>query len=65
MKHDIEQQLRQAMKKSGLTYYRFAKDCDLDPHCVSRFVRGEQTLQFTLAARIAAYLNLELVSRKD
>ncbi len=64
MKQNIEHQLRQAIKTSGLTHYRIGKDCGIDNHCVARFVRGEQTLRLDIAARIAAYLNLELVSRK-
>ena len=65
MKQNIETQLRQAIKQSGLTHYRIGKDCQIDNHCVARFVRGEQTLTLTLAARVAERLGLELTERKD
>ncbi len=60
----IDSQLRAAIKASGLTHYRISKDAGIAPDQVARFVAGERDLRLASAAKIAAVLNLELVSRK-
>ncbi len=62
---DIQEQLREAIKASGLTYYRIGRDCEIDHHTVARFTRGEQTITLTLAARITDRLGLKLVKKGD
>jgi plasmid maintenance system antidote protein VapI len=60
MSNDIETQLRDAIKQSGLTHYRISVDCKIDNHAIARFVDGKQTITMRLAARIAERLGLEL-----
>ena len=60
MSKDIENQLRDAIKRSGLTHYRISIDCNMDNHTIARFVDGRQTITMRPAARIAERLGLEL-----
>ena len=51
-----------AIKESGLTRYRIAKDTGIDEAALMRFVRGETSLRLDRADVLAAYLGLRLVS---
>ena len=57
-------QLRQAMKASGLSLYAIAKATGIHPSNVERFAKGETDIVFSNAARIAAVLNLMLTESK-
>ena len=61
---NISDQLRDAIRKSGLTHYRIAKDAGMKPEQISRFVAGERTVTLDTAARIAEVLRLELRWKK-
>lgn len=52
--------LKAAIKESGLTRYRIAKDTGIDQAALMRFVRGETSLRLDKADVLAAYLGLEL-----
>jgi hypothetical protein len=61
MKKDIEQQLREAVKKCPFSMYHLSLHSDVAESQLSRFVNGQRTLRLDAAARIAAALNLQLV----
>ncbi len=56
----ISDQLKSAIKASGLTIYVIAKASGVDPGMISRFMQGERTLRLTTVDRIAATLGLSL-----
>jgi transcriptional regulator with XRE-family HTH domain len=57
--------LRTAIRESGLTCYRIAKDTGIDKATLSRFLRGSVSPQLDVADRLAAYLGLHLVPDPD
>jgi transcriptional regulator with XRE-family HTH domain len=59
-KHDIEQQLRQAIKDSEMSCYRISKLADVTESQLSLFLSGKRTLTLASAAKIAEVLELEL-----
>ena len=56
----IVDQLRQAIRGSGLTHYRIAKDAAIRPDMIDRFMSGERDLRLETAGKVARVLNLEL-----
>ena len=59
----ITDQLKAAIKDSGLTHYRIAKDADINPESIDRFMSGGRDLRLETAAKICAVLNLELKTK--
>jgi transcriptional regulator with XRE-family HTH domain len=59
----LDEQLRRAIRQSGWTRYRVAKEAKLSLINLTRFLRG-QDVKLTTAARIAAVLGLELRPRQ-
>ena len=59
---DIGDQLRAAIKASGLTHYAIGKLAEVAPSVLDRFVSGERDLKLATAARIAESLGLALVT---
>ena len=57
---DIQEQLRRAIEKSALTQYKLAKMSGVNKGILSRFVRGERTINLATAALLAEALDLEL-----
>lgn len=55
----IDKQLRQAIKRSGLTHYRIGKMAGVTPTMIDKFVAGRD-VSLTTAAKLAAALALEL-----
>jgi len=56
----IVNQLRKAMKVSGLTQYRIAKDSGVPQPVVNRFVTKERGLTLESAAKLCSLLRLRL-----
>ena len=56
----IDDQLRAAIKASGLTHYGIAKLADVSPSQIDRFMSGERDLKLATAANLAASLGLSL-----
>ena len=56
----IDEQLRDAVRGSGLSHYRVGKDAGLSPFTIDRFVAGREPRLLT-AARIAEAVGMELV----
>jgi transcriptional regulator with XRE-family HTH domain len=61
----IKDQLKAAIKASGLTYYRISKDAGITETAIARFMSGERGLNIDTAAKICAALNLELRKRNS
>ena len=59
----IADQLRRAIRESGLTHYRIAKDAGIRPEILDRFVSGERDVRLETAAKVARALDLELRKR--
>jgi len=60
MSKDIERQLRQAIRKSGMSRYRIAKESGLTESQLSYFIHGKRSLTLPAAAKLAKALGLEL-----
>ena len=65
MKQDIENALRNAIMKSGITHYQLWRDSGVHHQAITRFVRRERTLRLDSAAKIAACLDLVLKQEKQ
>ena len=53
-------QLRQAIRKSGRTAYRIAKDAKVDEGNLSRFLSGQAGASVETAEKICKYLGFRL-----
>ena len=60
----LERQIRTAIKESGLTIYRLAKDSGASQPVLCRFVNGKRGITLATASKLAETLGLELVSKK-
>ena len=60
----LEEQIRAAIKESGLTIYRLAKDSGVPQPVLSRFVNAKRGITLSTASKLAATLGLELVPKK-
>ena len=60
MAKSIVDQLRRALRNSGQTEYAIAKGSGVSQSIVNRFVSGERGISLETAAKIAAYLKLNL-----
>lgn len=56
----VTDELRRAIAGSGVTLYQVAKDSDVEPSVIYRFMAGKQSLTLDTVDRLAAYLGLEL-----
>ncbi len=59
----IMDQLRQAIADSGQSEYAIAKGAGVSQSVVNRFVHGERGISLDTAARLCAYLQLDLTHR--
>jgi transcriptional regulator with XRE-family HTH domain len=57
--------LKAAIKGSGTSRYRIAKDTGILETSISRFMAGETSLRLDKADKLAAYLGLRLVPDPD
>ena len=53
--------LKAAIRQSGLTQYRIAKDTGIPATSIMRFMRGETSLRLDKADALAEYMGLKLV----
>jgi transcriptional regulator with XRE-family HTH domain len=60
----LPDQLRRAIRDSGLTWYALAQLADVDRQQLRRFAAGAQGLTLDTAGRLAAALELDLVRRR-
>jgi plasmid maintenance system antidote protein VapI len=57
-------QLRSAIKNSGVSLYRVAKDSGVSYAVVQRFVNGERQIKMDAADKLADYLGMRLTRAK-
>ena len=57
---DIEQQLRKAIRQSGMSRYRLSKLTGVSDGVLCNFVTGKRGLTLKTAAKLAKALRLEL-----
>ncbi len=60
----IENTLRQAIQKSGISRFQIAKETGVTEAALSRFVMKGTTLTLTSAQKLADFFGLELVKKK-
>lgn len=58
---DIREQLRNAIRESGLTHYRISKMSGVAIAAIDRFMSGERDITFETAGRICQALGYEIV----
>jgi transcriptional regulator with XRE-family HTH domain len=56
----VSDALRQAIRDSGLSWYRVAKDSNVSYPTVQRFMRDERSLSLGALDKICTYLGLQL-----
>jgi transcriptional regulator with XRE-family HTH domain len=56
----IDDQLRQAMKASGHSFYALALAAGVRPEMLTRFAAGERDIRLATAAKVAKVLGLSL-----
>jgi len=59
-KQKLTEALRKAIKASGKTHYRLAKESGLKPDYFDRFVYGTRDIRLSTAGKICQALGLEL-----
>lgn len=59
---DIEEQMRQAIRESGLSLNKLAEATGVHKAQLSRFLRAEQSMTLRAAAKLCAYLGLTLAA---
>jgi transcriptional regulator with XRE-family HTH domain len=60
MAKSIVDQLQRAIRASGQTEYAIAKGSGVSQSIVNRFVSGQRGISLETAAKLAAYLKLDL-----
>lgn len=60
MAKSIVDQLQRAIRASGETEYAIAKGSGVSQSIINRFVSGERGISLETAAKLAAYLKLDL-----
>lgn len=63
-KATITETLRAAIKASGQTHYRLAKQTGIAPAMLDRFVKAERDIRGITIDKLAEVLELELTRRK-
>ena len=61
----ITDELKKAIQKSGLTVYRISRESGVAQEQIHRFMSGERDLYLGTAAKVAAALDLVLVSKSN
>jgi transcriptional regulator with XRE-family HTH domain len=59
----ITEQLRASIRKSGLLQEQIAEATGVSQGVLSRFIRGERSINLTTAEKLAEYFELELCER--
>src|SRR3954447_8621695 len=57
----LSNRLREIIRARGMTAYGLARDADLDPGIVQRFLTGRRDIRLETADRLVAALGLKLV----
>ena len=64
MKRTIVEQLQHAIKHSGETQYAIAQATGVSQSVLNRFINGERGISLETAAKLCAYLDLDLAPRR-
>ena len=62
-KRKFSEEIREAVRASGLSQYRICKESGLDKAALSRFMRGQVGLSVGNLDKLAAVLDLHIVMR--
>ncbi len=60
----FSEQLRQAIRESGMSMLAVAREVELDKATMSRFLSGERGLRLDAVDKLCALLRLRLVSER-
>lgn len=60
----LEKQIRAAIKKSGLSVYRLAKDSGVSQPVLCRFVNRQRGITLATASKLVETLGFELISKR-
>jgi plasmid maintenance system antidote protein VapI len=60
----LQDQLREAVKNSGLSLYRIAKDSGVAYQVLHRFASGQRDLTLATATKLADYFGMRLTCPK-
>lgn len=60
----LEKQMKTAIKRSGLSIYKLAKETGISQPILCRFVNSQRGITLTTASKLAETLELELVQKK-
>ena len=61
----LEDQIRKAIKKSGITGSKLAEISGVSQGAVSRFINGKRNVTLPTASKLVKALGLELKPKKD
>lgn len=56
----LEDQIRKAIKKSGISGYRLAKISGVSQGAISRFINGKRNITLPTASKLVKALKLEM-----
>lgn len=57
---DLEEQLREALRKTGLSHHELGRRSGVSQPILSRFLSGERSLTLPIAAKVCRALGLRL-----
>ena len=60
----LSDQLRTAIRDSGLTRYQIGKELGIDEGALSRFMSGERGLRLSVLDRLSVFLEVRIVRIK-
>jgi hypothetical protein len=61
--HVLSEALRKAIRESGKSVYQIAKEADVSPIVISRFLSGERDIRLATADKMAEALGLALSTK--
>ena len=61
---DLEEQLREALRRTGLSHHELARQSGVSQPVLSRFLSGERSLTLPVAAKICRSLGLRLCANE-
>lgn len=60
----LSDQLRTAIRESGLTRYQIGKELEIDEGALSRFMSGERGLRLSVLDELSVFLGVRIVIDK-
>jgi transcriptional regulator with XRE-family HTH domain len=64
MSKSLTDQIREAVKQSGLTQHRICRQTGIDPASMSNFVSGKRGISLAHLDTLAAFLGLQITTTK-